>query len=135
MKTQIVRSLSVALFAAATVFAQGSQTLRVQIPFGFHVGNSTLPAGEYTVDTLASGLLSMRSYGAGASVVTLTHPVQKVSAATDGKFVFHRYGDAYFLSQVWKRGENRGTELTKSRREYEATARAERAVETVIASK
>ena len=51
MKTQFIRKLSVALFAAVSLYAPGSQRLVVQVPFEFHVGNSMLPAGEYTVFT------------------------------------------------------------------------------------
>ena len=27
------------------------------------------------------------------------------------KLVFHRYGDQYFLAQIWRRRDNRGSEL------------------------
>jgi hypothetical protein len=35
------------------------------------------------------------------------------------KLVFHRYGDRYFLAQVWTAGSDQGRELPKSRRETE----------------
>ena len=36
------------------------------------------------------------------------------------KLVFHRYGDRYFLAQIWMAGSNSGQELPKSPRETEA---------------
>ena len=35
------------------------------------------------------------------------------------KLVFHRYGDQYFLAQIWTEGNNRGSELPKTEREPE----------------
>jgi hypothetical protein len=33
--------------------------------------------------------------------------------------LFHRYGDTYFLAQIWMQGEKQGRELRKTRRETE----------------
>ena len=38
---------------------------------------------------------------------------------TQSKLVFNRYGDHYFLSQVWTAGNSRGRQLLKSGRERE----------------
>jgi hypothetical protein len=35
----------------------------------------------------------------------------------ESKLVFNRYGDHYFLSQIWEAGDNAGRELMKSREE------------------
>ncbi len=136
MTTQIVRNLSVTLFAAATLFAQGSQTLTVQVPFGFHVGNSVLPAGGYTVYTDGPAqILRLRSDDSKSSVMIQTNRVEKLSAPGKGKLVFNKYGDEYFLSQVWKAGDNSGRELLKTKREFEVAAIARRGIESVIAKK
>src|SRR5438045_8919396 len=61
MTNQLIRNLSVALLAAVSISAQGSQKITVQVPFAFHVGSSTLPSVEYTVDTDAEpGILRLR---------------------------------------------------------------------------
>jgi hypothetical protein len=136
MTTQIVRNLSVALFAAATLLAQGSQTLTVQVPFGFHVGNSVLPAGGYTVYTEGpTQILRLRSDDSKSSVMIQTNRVEKLSAPGKGMLVFNKYGDEYFLSQVWKAGDNTGRELQKTKREFEVAAIARRGIESVIAKK
>ena len=109
MTTQIIRNIGVALMAAASVFAQGSQRLIVQVPFDFHVGNSILPAGGYTVDTdAAPGVLRLRSDDSKSSVMIVTIGVQKLSAPSQGQLVFNKYGDEYFLAQVWKPGNSSG---------------------------
>jgi len=136
MTTQIIRKLSVALLAAASVCAQASQKITVQIPFGFHVGNSVLPSGEYTVDTdAAPGVVRVRSADAKSTVMILSMATQTSATPSTGKLVFNKYGDEYFLSQIWKAGTNRGSELRKSRREVEVAASARRGVQTIMASK
>jgi hypothetical protein len=136
MTTQIVRNLSVALFAAATLFAQGSQTLTVQVPFGFHVGNSVLPAGGYTVYIDGpSHIVRLTSDDSKSSAMIQSHGVEKLNAPSQGMLVFSKYGDEYFLSQVWRPGNNTGRELQKTKREFEVAAIARRGTESVIAKK
>jgi hypothetical protein len=135
MTTQLIRTLSVALLAAASVYAQGSQILTVQVPFGFHVGNSMLPSGQYTVYTDAGpGVVKLRSADAKSSVMILSIATQMFATPTTGKLVFNKYGDEYFLSQIWKAGSNRGNELRKSRREAEVAASTRRGVQSILAS-
>ena len=37
----------------------------------------------------------------------------------ESKLIFNRYGNHYFLSQIWTQGDNSGRELFKSQRESE----------------
>ena len=135
MTNQLIRNLSVALLAEASMYAQGSQKLTVQIPFGFHAGTSVLPSGEYTVDTDAGpGVVKLRSADAKSSVMILSIATQTMATPTTGKLVFNKYGDEYFLSQIWKAGSNRGNELRKSRREAEVAASTRRGVQSILAS-
>jgi hypothetical protein len=133
MKTQLIRNFGAALLAVASVYAQGSQTLNVRVPFGFHVGNSMLPPGEYMVDNAAPGVLRLRSADSKSSAMIITMAIQTFDPPSQGKLVFNKYGDAYFLSQVWKAGSNSGSELRKTRRETEVAANARRGIESIIA--
>jgi hypothetical protein len=136
MNIQLIRNIGVALLAAASVYGQGSQRLVVQVPFGFHVGPSVLPSGEYTVDTHAApGMMLVRSADSKSSAMLITIRVETQSTASKGRLIFHKYGDEYFLSQVWNPGSNTGSELPQSRREREIAANAGRAVETIMARK
>src|SRR5438270_1543276 len=135
MKTQLIRNFGVALLMAASAYAQGSQKLNVQCPFGFHVGASMLPSGEYSVDTDAGpNVLRLRSADAKSSVMIIAHAVQSPGTSGRGKLVFTKYGDEYFLSQVWKQGTNIGSELPRSRREIEVAANARRGLESIMAN-
>ena len=136
MKTQLIRNFVVVLFAAASVYAQGSHRLIVQVPFGFHVGASILPQGEYTVDTDAGpNMVRLRSADSKSSVIIQAISVQTLTTTSQGKLIFNKYGDEYFLSQVWTAGSNRGSELRKTKREFEVASHARRGLQPVLASK
>ena len=136
MKRQFILSFSAALLAAASAFAQGSSSLTVQVPFGFHVGNTLLPSGEYRVEADAGpGVVRLRSSDCKSAAMILSHPVSTRYNDGPAKLVFTKYGDQYFLSQVWGRGPGVGRELPTSRREREVAANSHRGIEAIRASK
>ena len=126
--------MAVALLAAASMYAQPKMT--VQIPFGFHVGATMLPSGEYLVDTGAvQGVVRLKATdpNSKAAALILTNAVETYATPVRGKLVFNRYGNEYFLSQVWRPGSNTGRQLQPSRREVETAAIARRNVESTMA--
>ena len=99
----------VAVFAALSVPVEAAE-VACKIPFSFTVNGKTLPEGSYRVST-GAGTLFVRGFRSGA--ITLTNPVEsdKPGAA---RLVFHKYGDQYFLRQVWTGGGS-GRELPQPR--------------------
>jgi hypothetical protein len=98
--------------------AQYQARLVANIPFDFTVGDKTMLAGWYTIKPVSdSGLRSkllIRSED-GRSVTTVdVSPVQAKEIQTEAKLLFNRYGDQYFLSQVWTPGSEYFRELPKS---------------------
>jgi hypothetical protein len=109
-----------ATLVAASAQARTSRSLVVQIPFDFHIGGKTLPAGKYIVErsTQASAEgLSLRSVDRNTGVFVLTSTVQSHWRQSDSRLVFNRYQDKYFLAQLWTSGEASGRELIKSDKE------------------
>ena len=51
-------------------------------------------------------------------------PTKEVSKTKTAKLVFNRYGERYFLSQVWPAGEKQYRQLPKSRQEATLAAQA-----------
>jgi hypothetical protein len=136
MKTQLIGVFGLALLTVASLFAEMTPRMTAHIPFGFHVGNSVLPAGEYTVDTEPGpGLVRLRSADCKSSVTILANAVQSLSVPRESKLIFSKYGDDYFLSRIWKAGSDTGNELRKSRRETEVAATSRRGTQTIMASK
>jgi hypothetical protein len=114
-------SLVVAL-AVTSVSAQSSHYFQVTIPFEFAISGKTLPPGEYIVRRISSDKpqwLSISSVNARKGQSVLTHNVRAGTLQSESKLIFRRYGDQYFLSQVWEAGDSDGHELRKSRGESE----------------
>jgi hypothetical protein len=120
------------LFANATLLglllmpvANAQLTVGVQgkVPFEFRVGDQTLPAGEYKFVRQNEGtkLILMRNlnYKSGATVFNSNEVQVKASARSETpRLVFHRYGNTYFLSQLWGGfGERNGAQLQQSKAE------------------
>ncbi len=121
MKKQMFSLLGLSLMLA-TVSAYG-QTVRVNanIPFNFSVTGATLPAGAYTIQSLTSDgrVLSIRDSDMRAQGMVFAIPCESLNDVKQTKLVFHRYGDRYFLTQIWVAGRNSGHQIPKSRRETE----------------
>jgi hypothetical protein len=134
MKTRLICSLAAALLAAAGLYAQSSQTLVANVPFGFHVGSVALPAGEYNVDMkMAPGFVRVISADRKAAAVIASFAAQAPEYNQQGKLIFNRYGDNYFLSQVWPPGVT-GRGIGKSSREKEMASNVGQAArETLLA--
>jgi hypothetical protein len=123
MKTRaLVMAGMMALTAmASTRVAQAQELLVVNIPFDFVAGNIPLPAGEYSIKVSAPEwtLFLIDRKDAAASTFINTNSVATTEIQTESKLIFNRYGDRYFLSQVWTAGNSRGRQLLKSAREKE----------------
>jgi hypothetical protein len=105
--------------AVASANAQLINPVRAKIPFAFSMGDKKLQAGEYTFRGLspASKMMLASSVDANTSVFQWTFGIQVLTAKNESKLVFHRYGDQYFLEQIWLSGEKEGTQVPESRSE------------------
>ena len=108
-----------AVLAVAPLLAQSPNTMTAQIPFAFVVGNRTLPAGEYVVRPEGPHGVLIQRTDSKASTFALPWSIQSPTMAAHPKLVFHQYGDAYFLSELWGAGTNIGQKLNMSPRERE----------------
>jgi len=106
---------------ASTRVARAQEGMRVNIPFDFVAGTTSLPAGEYsvTVSGAVHTLLLIDRKDASASVLIITNAAVSAEPQSESKMIFNRYGDRYFLSQVWTAGYSSGRQLLKSAREKE----------------
>ena len=135
-------SLTIAMTAfllagAAQAQTSGSNSMRAQIPFAFHVGNKELPAGEYKVTVLnpqsdRKVLQSRSSDGRAAAIVNTVAADARVTA--NSRLVFHRYGANHFFAEAQVSGEPIALTAVKSRAEKtEALAAARQGSKGVIA--
>ena len=150
MKRQVVQALTkLGLLVAMAMFtavgsAQGQtlgNTIRANIPFDFTVADKQLPAGQYSIGrsqpTVGDLILAISNSDGRANAITI--PVQTMEPQNATKLIFHRYGDQYFLYQVWRVGSSTGRAIPKTRRERQVerksnglgSAGSAKAVETV----
>ncbi len=128
MKKQILKAFTMSSLvlvctlaaAVANAHAQARTSYTARIPFEFTVGDKTVPAGEYTIacDQTAEGLVLLRLNEAERdSVMNMTHAIQARAPRAKTVLVFNRYGNQYFLAEMWRAGDLRGRQLSKSSRE------------------
>ena len=122
MARQLIKGMTMLLMivalAFATAVASNAQSA-ANVPFEFMAGNKSLPAGHYYISNSTSGgeVVRIRAAKNETSVFSMTMRVIKGTAAEESKLVFHRYGNRYFLAEIWRAGETEGQKLLKSREE------------------
>ena len=121
------------LLAASTCLGQSRRgDVITNIPFPFVVTNRTLPQGRYIVTPV--GEKTLRIYAANQQgVLVQTHRVQGGAAQGFARLVFHRYGDTYFLSQVWGAGNGIGSQLFPSHAEREMAEHRDKEIAVLCA--
>lgn len=109
-----------ALLAAVSAFGQ---RLTADIPFEFRLADKVMPAGHYGV-TLGGhgvqGLVSVDCSTGSARGFALTSNIGGGDyARNEGRLVFKKYGDTYFLSEIWSPDRTQGSALLKTKTERE----------------
>ena len=124
--TLLVRaSLLCALLIVASA-AQGqslANRARFNVPFDFTFGEKKLPAGQYTVGRAIQNsddhVVSIADQNGRSKALQLSHAVFTRRENSRAVLVFHRYGDQYFLAQVWQAQASVGREFGISKKERE----------------
>ena len=131
--TLVMSMMGLALASAVVANGQARANLSAQVPFDFIVAGKDFRAGRYNVRAInsAGGAILISTPDARDRVVTLTNGTgPNYGKDLPARLVFHRYGNTYFLSQIWMAGEMTGHELQKSPRERAA----ERELKTVASN-
>ena len=131
MKRTVVKAfITAALLVTAIITAGASaqaQTLQykltVDIPFDFTVSGQKLPAGQYWIGRAQSSIgdtvVQFQSTDLHSVANRFTVPIITFKSKKRGELVFHRYGEQYFLSEVWPSGGGTGRAFLKTRTERE----------------
>ena len=107
---------------AGSVYAQTN--VRADVPFAFTVTDKSLEAGTYTLwqhGLAIQALLIQELKNPEGQAYVLTSAVEtNPRKEVKPMLVFRRYGDHYFLGQVWMgAGNTRGREIGKSAKELQ----------------
>ena len=128
MKQRIAGTLSVltVLGLLAVPLAAQSLRLKADIPFEFTAGGKTMPAGEYyiTLKSDLSGAVQLYATDAKDSALVLGHGIGGVQRQEESRLTFNKYGNQYFLAEIWTQGTNTGLGFQKTRTEREVSQTA-----------
>src|SRR5262249_20914820 len=123
MKKQMVTSAMILgvmmVLCAGLAFGQFINSLRVDVPFNFYVGEKLMPAGEYMVsmNDPGSGFMTITGLNNKSSAFFLTYGKLSKNMYGPSKLIFNRYGNTAFLSQVVENGERDAAALLPSNAE------------------
>ena len=121
-----VSLLSALLIVASAAVAQGqslANRARFNVPFDFTFGEKKLPAGQYTVGRAIQNsddhVVSIADRDGRSKALQLSNAVFTTRENSRAVLVFHRYGDQYFLAQVWQARASVGRQFAVSKKERE----------------
>jgi hypothetical protein len=115
----LIVTLALATAVASANAQSNANKVVADVPFEFSVGYKALPAGTYSVQSIVSagdGLL-IQSTDGKMSALRLSEATRRIKEKPRARLVFHRYGERYFLAEVWNGVDNTGRQLTKSQEE------------------
>ena len=120
----VVAALSL-LIGLASSFAspQIEGELKVNVPITFYVGNTELPAGEYTIKRVLPSdpdVLEIRSSDGKTAVLISGIAAESTTTPAKTELIFKKYGSAQVLSQIFEAGNQTGVELPKLLQEERA---------------
>ena len=105
MKNRTVKTLLIVcllMMTVASVSAQSNGHIRINIPFDFAAGRVQLKAGEYIVRPSSEGIVVLRRINDRTDTFLFApNTIQRPENNLSGKLVFHRYGNEYFLAELW----------------------------------
>jgi hypothetical protein len=106
------------LSVTGSAFAQ-RVNMRANIPFDFIAGNKSISAGSYALESIGANdtVLLIHDADGKTNALTMSHGVISTARSDRTNLVFRKYGDQYFLAQVWTAGESGGRELPRPRLE------------------
>lgn len=115
----VVASLAAGFICSSAHAQNGLPAVSVNVPFGFEIGPKHMSPGTYTVRRSMNGILEISNRSDAAML--LAHGEQSYKPTQNSKLVFDRYGDQYFLRQVWfTPQDNMYVECTQSKAEKQA---------------
>src|SRR3979411_2685921 len=104
--------------AVVSANAQSANKVVADIPFEFSVGYKSLPAGEYMLRSITTAGDALMIQSADSRVTALRQSEATAQKKDNhARLIFHRYGERYFLAEVWNGADVTGRQLLKSQEE------------------
>ena len=126
----LVFTIAALVLAASAPISAQTWHLTANVPFQFTVAGKVLPAGAYGIKNGTDGtVVAIQGLDTGAAAVVLTY--RSADSNRDrgvATLTFNRYGDTYFLSEVWNgfTASGRAVPSGRTERELSRTASAQK---------
>ena len=130
-------SIGILILMLATIAnsqPSGAKVIRIDIPFAFALGDTNFKSGYCEVSVAWQGVIWLRGPDSQVKAIN-SQPVNSGKPAESTKLVFRRFGDRYFLSEVWVQGDGAGRELRPTRQQQEIISRGKTETVEVLARK
>jgi hypothetical protein len=120
MKSQALKLFAIAfVLGLITIFAlAGSASAQdkssFETSFDFQVGKEKFAAGKYDVTTLGYGRYLLKNAETQDKILVASQILAGDDSTKQEKLVFNRYGESYFLRQIFVRRGSAGIELAES---------------------
>jgi hypothetical protein len=112
-----------AILAAALIvsvpFVQAQTRVSAEVPFAFSLQDKAMPAGNYQIIALRDQVLEVWNSDTKHGQLLAKQMSVQSSKDQSPKLVFHKYGDQYFLAQIWDGESHTGIAFPESKREKE----------------
>ena len=137
MKRNVYGALMIIALAliVSVPMTQAQVRTRGDVPFEFSLSQQFMPAGNYEISSEGEKLLAVRNLDSMKTcmVIESVHvQASQTSEAPHAKLVFHKYGDQYFLAEIWD-GSDLGIQIRESKHEKEMKwARTDSGPELVV---
>jgi hypothetical protein len=137
-KIQFAAVLTMVLLSTSMVSAQTTSIhtmLRANIPFTFIAGGVHLAAGEYHVYHPGNPyIIVIENRDATAHAMTYVRPSAINPAQNTTKLLFNKYGDQYFLAEIWTERNQEVHQCFKCRMEQTLIAKSKKPTTVVVAA-
>ena len=125
MKRPFLLLFAIAVFATAlTTNASGQtgKTIRANVKFDFQIGDRIYPAGEYRIESISwhDNILLIRNVSDANKTEFIVANHSNAGKRQTPRLAFHKYGESYFLTQIFLDSGVRGYSITPSRRQLES---------------
>lgn len=111
--------LGTAVLFGSTVRTSAQSKMTFSAPFEFQVGGETFSAGSYELVASARGRFVLRAIGKSGGQILVGIGQTGNTTATVEKVVFNRYGNRYFLREIFSARGASGVDLGESSAERE----------------
>lgn len=113
-----VSTLTLALSCSFLPAQMPAPRAKVNVPFAFQVGSTHFSPGTYILSSPEDHLLELQN-GKRSALAMSSYESTNMPAGVS-KVVFHRYGNQYFLREVWMKGNTDYLSCPPSKAEKEA---------------